>query len=167
MDSYDEKGITEIDHNGWQRRKDAYESFSRNYGMVRKELRRGEIYEFDWGVNVNCEFSKRHYGVVLVDSPAYNPLVTVCPLKTNIRGAHPNSDINIGYIDQIDTQFETLAVVNQIRALDKMRIYRRQNIKNKITNEPQSNENMRLTNSQMEKLLIAILNYYSHNGSLK
>ena len=106
----------------WIKRQLEYSSFSEKY-CLRYDLKRGEIYEFDWGLNVNAEFSNRHYGVVLVDSDIYNPLVTVCPLKTNHGGAHPKSDVDLGFIEDLKSPKPTLAVVNQIRTIDKLRIY--------------------------------------------
>jgi mRNA-degrading endonuclease toxin of MazEF toxin-antitoxin module len=106
----------------WIRRQLEYASFSEKY-KLRYNLKRGEIYEFDWGYNVNVEFSNRHYGVVLADSNEFNPLVIVCPLKTNKHGPHPRSDIDLGFIPGLRDGVKTLAVVNQIRSLDKMRLY--------------------------------------------
>ena len=85
-------------------------------------------------------------------------------LKTNMKGAHPKSDVNIGKINEINSEYETLAVVNQIRALDKLRIYRVQNIKSKQTGIVQSKLNMKLTDQQLEKLIKAIANYLNSNG---
>ena len=106
----------------WIKRQLEYASFSEKY-RLRYNLKRCEIYEFDWGYNVNVEFSNRHYGVVLADSNEYNPLVIVCHLKTNKHGAHPRSDLDLGYIPGLREGVKTLAVINQIRSLDKMRLY--------------------------------------------
>lgn len=106
----------------WIRRQLEYSSFAEKY-KLRYDLKRGEILEFDWGINVNAEFSNRHYGVVLVDSGEFNPLVIVCPLKTNRNGGHPRSDVDLGIIPCLKTTHSTLAVINQIRAVDKLRIY--------------------------------------------
>ncbi len=108
----------------WIKRQLEYATFSEKYSL-RYNLKKGEIYEFDWGINVNAEFSNRHYGVVLADSNEYNPLVLVCPLKTNKVGAHPKSDLDLGIIDGLPTNVPSIAVVNQIRALDKLRLYTR------------------------------------------
>ncbi|MCQ2814745.1 MAG: type II toxin-antitoxin system PemK/MazF family toxin [Bacilli bacterium] len=61
----------------WMKRQMEYITFSEQY-KLRYNLKRGEIYEIDWGLNVNAEFSNRHYGVVLMDSNEFNPLVIVC-----------------------------------------------------------------------------------------
>ena len=131
----------------WVKRQLEYISYAETYSP-NLELKTGDIYEFDWGVNVNCEFSNRHYGVVVVDSHANNPLVVVCPLKTNRHGANPNSDVNLGIINGIVTDRETIAVVNQIRALDKMRLYLRP-----IINETeQSEQSIKLSAEQIHIL---------------
>jgi len=127
-DSYYSSSKLAIRNNGmkdqldWIKRQLEYASFSEKF-CLRYDLKRGEIYEFDWGINVNAEFSNRHYGVVLADSDIYNPLVTVCPLKTNHGGAHPKSDIDLGFIRDLRSGKPTLAVVNQIRTIDKLRMY--------------------------------------------
>lgn len=118
----------------WIKRQIEYLTFAENHESY-FELHRGEVYEFDWGVNVGCEFSSRHYGVVLAYSGKTNPLVLVCPLKTNRYGANPYSDVNLGYITNIISDSETLAVVNQIRALDKVRMYVRPIINETISSE--------------------------------
>ena len=106
----------------WIKRQLEYAYFSERF-KLRYDLKRGEIYEIDWGLNVNAEFSSRHYGVVLADSNPFNPLVLVCPLKTKHQEAHPRSDIDLGYVDGLNTTNDTLAVANQIRTVDKLRIF--------------------------------------------
>jgi len=137
----------------WTKRQLEYALFQGKYNP-KFDLKAGEIYEFDFGVNVNCELSNRHYGVVLADSHASNPIVMVCPLKTNKYGPHPYSDINLGFIDGIVTEHETLAVINQIRSLDKMRIY-----VNPIINEQfNGNQKIKLNSNQMRLLKTGIKN---------
>lgn len=106
----------------WIKRQLEYFNLAERY-KTRFDLKRGEIYEFDWGINVNAEFSNRHYGVVLQDSDPKNPLVIVCPLKTNHHGAHPKSDVDLGYIKELNSTKPSIAVINQIRTIDKMRLY--------------------------------------------
>ncbi len=106
----------------WIRRQLEYASFTEKF-RVCFNLKKGEIYEFDWGINVNCEFSSRHYGVVLQDSDEKNPLVVVCPLKSNKKGYVQRGNIDLGKIEGIPTPYTSIAVVNQIRTLDKVRIY--------------------------------------------
>lgn len=113
----------------WIKHQLEYSSFSEKY-KLRTELKKGEIYEIDWGLNVNAEFSSRHYGVVLADSGVCNPLVFVCPLKTNHYGAHPRSDLDLGIIEDLKSTKPTLAIVNQIRSIDKLRIFTKRVIGN-------------------------------------
>ncbi len=149
----------------WIKRQLEYSSFSEKY-TLRYDLKRGEIYEFDWGLNVNAEFSNRHYGVVLADSDIYNPLVTVCPLKSNHKGSHPKSDVDLGIVKGLNTLNSTIAVVNQIRTMDKLRIYDRRAIGRKNAQLSDSsfekdNTIMRLENDKLEMIIEAYKNYLS------
>ncbi|MCH5171633.1 MAG: type II toxin-antitoxin system PemK/MazF family toxin [Erysipelotrichales bacterium] len=131
----------------WVKRQLEYITYQERY-TPSLDLKVGEIYEFDFGVNVNCEFSNRHYGVVIANSYENNPLVIVCPLKSNRNGANPCSDINLGYIEGLVTDRETLAIVNQIRSLDKMRLYI-----NPIINEKSiDTRTIRLSDKQIQLL---------------
>ncbi|MCH5180895.1 MAG: type II toxin-antitoxin system PemK/MazF family toxin [Erysipelotrichales bacterium] len=140
----------------WVKRQLEYVSYQERY-TPRLDLKVGEVYEFDFGVNVNCEFSNRHYGVVVANSYENNPLVIVCPLKSNRNGANPSSDINLGFIEGLITDRETLAVVNQIRSLDKMRLYVNPII-NEKTNESQTiklnSKQIQLLKNGIKKVLI-------------
>ena len=132
---------------GWLIRQNEYAKYSeRNRTSFSVEA--GEIYEVDFGINVNAEFSYRHYALVLADSNEQNPLVLVCPLKSNNKGAHPASDLNLGIINALDSNHESLAVINQIRTIDKLRIYRRPIIRK--TNAP--NEKITLENEEIYRL---------------
>lgn len=108
----------------WIKRQIEYATFTDSY-KLRMELHKGEIYEIDWGINVNAEFSNRHYGVVLRDSSEFDPLVLVCPIKTNKKGAHRLSDIDLGYILALNSEHRSVAVINQIKTIDKVRIFSR------------------------------------------
>ena len=144
----------------WIRRQLEYATFSEKYAL-RYDLKRGEIYEFDWGINVNAEFSNRHYGVVLADSDIHNPLVTVCPLKSKHNGAHPKSDIDLGFVKCLNTENSTLAVINQIRTIDKLRIYTRQAIGRKDGQLSDSFSERYITIMRLEKEKVdLIINAY-------
>ena len=161
---------------GWLLRQNEYAKCSERYRLA-YELKAGEIYEVDFGINVNAEFSYRHYGLVLVDSPESNPLVLMCPLKSNTKGAHPTSDINLGIIESLDADHESLAVVNQIRSIDKFRIFKRPGIgkkeefQNKLNDvETDSYNSMidetitpnRLEPEQYKLVLSGVLNYLKY-----
>lgn len=144
----------------WIKRQLEYSEFSNEY-KTRISVKKGEIYEIDWGVNVNAEFSNRHYGVVLRDSNEYDPLVLVCPLKTNRFGGHPASDIDLGYVEDLQSDHKTLAVVNQIRSVDKMRIFSTTMIGD---GDVFSEEIPKLSDKKVEIILTAYYNFmYGQN----
>ena len=150
----------------WIKRQLEYADFSEKYSL-RYDLKKGEVYEFDWGINVNAELSNRHYGVVLVDSDVFNPLVTVCPLKSNHSGINPKSDVDLGFIPELGTQNNTIAVVNQVRTIDKLRIYMRRVIgrgeDRYLSDSYEYNKVsiLRLTNDKLNKVIQGYKNYLS------
>ena len=161
---------------GWLLRQNEYAKCAEKYRLS-YELRAGEIYEVDFGINVNAEFSYRHYALVLVDSSEANPLVLVCPLKSNTKGAHPASDINLGIIESLDTEHESLAVINQIRTIDKFRIFKRPGINKKDEYPTKMNDSEkeyindyidetitpnRLDNELFKLVLSGLLNYLKY-----
>lgn len=159
------KSIGQREQLDWIKRQIEYYSFAEKY-KLRYDLKKGEIYEIDFGINVNSEFSNRHYGVVLKDSSEFNPLVLICPLKTNHSGAHPRSDVDIGYVKDLNSTHSTLAVINQIRAIDKLRIYSKNTIGKEITNklaesekEETNNFIPRLSEHQLERIMNAYCNF--------
>ena len=98
-DSYIEKGVPSRllgmkDQLEWIKKQIEYFMFAEKF-KLRYDLKKGEIYEIDFGLNVNTEFCNRHYGVVIKDSCEFDPLVVICPLKTNHKGPHPRYDIDI------------------------------------------------------------------------
>jgi len=105
----------------WIKRQLEYSELSEKY-KLRYELKRGEVYEVDWGINVNSEFSNIHYGVVMVDSTEYNPLVIMCPLKCLEVGKRRPFDLDLGWITDFSFNRHTFAVVHQVRCLDKFRL---------------------------------------------
>lgn len=150
----------------WIKRQLEYASFSEKY-LLRYDLKRGEIYEFDWGLNVNAEFSNRHFGVVLADSDIFNPLVTVCPLKSKHGEANPKSDIDLGIIEELGTYNSTVAVINQVRTMDKLRLYLKRAIGMKNVeglsdaNNDEKYTIMRLETDKLNKVTEAYIRYIS------
>ena len=167
------RGITKINQIDWIRKMIEYIELSATYEL-RYILKMGEIYEIDFGVNVNSEFSNRHYGVVLVDSGPLNPLVLVCPLKTNHTGGHYRSDVVLGVVKDLSETAQTIAVINQIRSVDKFRILRKNQIglkrfpiniyeEEKEIQESQP-EIKRLSETQLSIVRNAYLNFIKYNG---
>ena len=182
-DSASEKRISSFERKrghfdiiGWLLRQNDYMKYAEKNKLAVK-LKAGEIYEVDFGINVNAEFSYRHYALVLADSLENNPLVLVCPLKSNFRGAHPASDINLGLIENLDSDHESLAVINQIRTIDKLRIFRkpvinRQTPKKMFLNDSEYGldeysygrpyEPYRLEPKKFQKVISAALTFIQH-----
>lgn len=158
---------------GWLIRQNEYAKFAERNKLL-MTVHAGEIYEVDFGINVNAEFSYRHYALILADSSEMNPLALVCPLKSNNKGPHPSSDINLGFIDALDSDHESLAVVNQIRTIDKLRIYKRplinkrpgfrneQNSLNNYEDRFLEKETYRLEESKFKKVQNALKNYIEY-----
>ena len=141
----------------WIKRQIEYATFTDSF-KLRMELHKGEIYEIDWGINVNAEFSNRHYGVVLRDSSEFDPLVLVCPIKTNKKGAHRLSDIDLGFIPALNSDHKSIAVINQIKTLDKVRIFSR----SAISENNLYKENVPvLEDDKIEMILTAYKNFIS------
>lgn len=90
---------------------------------LRYKLKRGEVYEVDFGRNVGSELNERHYAVVLHDSSDLSQNVLVCPLTTKYSDGGDNALINIGKLPDIVTVDESFAKISQIRTIDKVRIY--------------------------------------------
>ena len=96
--------------------------FYRNF-ETRIPLRHGDVLLATFNSEFGNELCGSHYCVVLLDSSAINQVVTVIPLKSNKgRQLNPASDIFIGDIVGLDNGKEAIAVVNQIRTVDKRRI---------------------------------------------
>lgn len=146
---------------GWLIRQNEYAKYAERNKLL-MAVRAGEIYEVDFGINVNAEFSYRHYALVLADSYESNPLVLVCPLKSNTKGPHPASDINLGFIHALDSDHESLAVINQIRTIDKLRIFKRPLI-NKTNGVQESfNGTYRLESNKFIQVRKALDNYIKY-----
>ena len=147
---------------GWLIRQNEYAKYAER-NKISMTVRAGEIYEVDFGINVNAEFSYRHFALVLADSYDTNPLVLVCPLKSNVKGPHPASDVNLGFIDALDSNHESLAVINQIRTVDKLRIFKRPIIGRNFNSKYESEiEIYRLETSKFQLVQNAIESYIKY-----
>ena len=89
-----------------------------------KRYKQREIVLVDFGFNIDGEFGGRHYAVILEknNNPASN-VILVAPITSYdpTKGSHPsNVDLGIGAINNYEKGASV--VVNQIRAISKMRI---------------------------------------------
>ena len=83
-------------------------------------------------------------------------MVLVCPLKTNKKGAHPSSDIDLGYVSELQSTHKTLAVINQTRTIDKMRIFSKKAISD---NEIELTKIPKLSEEKTNLILTAYYNF--------
>ncbi|MCM1122444.1 MAG: type II toxin-antitoxin system PemK/MazF family toxin [Eubacterium sp.] len=104
--------------------------------------KRGDIVHVNFGFNVHNELGGTHYAVVVEnDNPSSNGTVTVVPLKSADTEEeakselHDKTEVYLGKGIVIMGQGKdkyTIAKVNQMRAIDKMRILKPRNSKKDI-----------------------------------
>lgn len=117
----------------------AEKNFDSNKLMTYK---RGDIVHVNFGFNVHNELGGTHYAVVVEnDNPSSNGTVTVVPLKSAdsekeaLNELHDKTEVYLGKGIVIMGQGKdkyTIAKVNQMRAIDKMRILKPRNSKKDI-----------------------------------
>jgi mRNA interferase MazF len=111
-------------------------SFDSNKIMTYK---RGDIVHVNFGFNIHNELGGTHYAVVVEnDNPSSNGTVTVVPLKSAdteeeaLKELHEKTEIYLGKNIVVMGKGKdkyTIAKVNQIKAIDKMRIIKPTNTK--------------------------------------
>lgn len=122
------------------------------------------------------ELSGDHFVVALLDSSPLNPMVTVIPLKSDKgRPLNPASDVFIGKINGMKSEKESVAIINQIRTIDKRRMFKSETVKHldkyladQTISEyeeigAESKRIFRLTDQQYAKIHRAICEYV-YNG---
>lgn len=122
--------------NSWIYYLDVEKEFDSSKLMTYK---RGDIVHVNFGFNVHNELGGMHYAVVIEnDNPSSNGTVTVVPLKSAdskeeaLRELHEKTEVYLGQgivVMGSGTEKYTIAKVNQIRAIDKMRILKPRNSK--------------------------------------
>lgn len=101
--------------------------------------KRGDIVHVNFGFNVHNELGGSHYAIVVeVDNPATSGCVTVVPLRSEdteedaLKSMHERTEVYLGSgivcCGNGHNKY-TVAKVNQIRAIDKMRILKPTNDK--------------------------------------
>lgn len=83
----------------------------------------GDVYLARFPLEFGAELHGDHFVAVLLDSNSVNPLITVVPLKSErAKELNPASDLKLGIIKGINSGHRTVAVINQIKAIDKRRL---------------------------------------------
>lgn len=129
--------------------------------------KRGDIVHVNFGFNVHNELGGTHYAVVVEnDNPSSNGTVTVVPLKSAdseeeaLAELHEKTEVYLGKGIVVMGQGKdkyTIAKVNQMRAIDKMRILKPRNSK-KDTVYPIDNS---VRNTMLDKVDKKILELYT------
>lgn len=96
---------------------------------TRFAIKRGEVYLADFPIEYGSEIHGEHFVAAILDSNPLNPMVLVVPLKSEKdRELNPASDVRIGYVQGINTGKKTVAIINQVRAIDKRRLFTAESI---------------------------------------
>lgn len=129
--------------------------------------KRGDILHVNFGFNVHNELGGTHYAVVVEnDNPSSNGTVTVVPLKSAdseeeaLAELHEKTEVYLGKGIVIMGQGKdkyTIAKVNQMRAIDKMRILKPKNTQ-KDTVYPLDKE---VRNNMLNKIDEKIISLYT------
>lgn len=154
-------------------------SFFYKYFETRIAIRKGDVFVVRFSFGCGNELSGDHFVVALLDSTPVNPMVTVIPLKSaKGRPLNPASDIFIGKIEGITNGKDAVAVINQIRTIDKRRMFNAEIVKHLdkyLTDqmiseyqeiEVQDKHIYRLSKEQYEKIHKAI-GEYVFNGYIR
>ena len=127
--------------------------FYRNF-ETRLEIKRGDVFLARFAFECGNELKGDHFVAALLDSSPISQVVTVIPLKSaKGRPLNPASDILLGKIEGLNNGKETIAVINQIRTIDKRRLFDAEIIAhlNKFNNDELLAENPIIT-CQYKKL---------------
>lgn len=88
-------------------------------------IRKGEIFVARFDDGIGCELTGNHYVMALLDSRENEQLISIVPLKSlkEKESLNPASDLLIGVVNGINNGKETVAVINQVKSIDKRRLY--------------------------------------------
>ena len=139
---------------------------------TRLAIKKGDVFLARFGFECGNELNGNHYVVALLDSNPINQVVTVVPLKSaKGKALNPASDVMVGKIEKLNNTKDAIAVINQIRTIDKRRLFDAQTIarlSSYMSSEMlgeyseltiQTKHIYRLTDEQFEKIKRAILDY--------
>ena len=94
------------------------------YFETRLAIKKGDVFLARFGFECGNELNGNHYVVALLDSSPINQVVTVVPLKSaKGKPLNPASDVMVGKIEKLNNTKDAIAVINQIRTIDKRRLF--------------------------------------------
>ena len=99
------------------------------YFETRLAIKKGDVFLARFGFECGNELNGNHYVVALLDSNPISQVVTVVPLKSaKGKPLNPASDVMVGKIEKLNNTKNAIAVINQIRTIDKRRLFDAQTI---------------------------------------
>lgn len=97
--------------------------FLYKYFETRFQVKQGEVYRASFPFEFGSEIHGDHFVVAVSDSRPLNPFVLIVPLKSKKeKELNPASDISLGFVSGINNGKLTVAIVNQVRSIDKRRL---------------------------------------------
>ena len=92
---------------------------------TRIDLYRGDVFTVYFDHECGNELEGPHYAVVLLNSSPINQMVTIVPLHSEKpdRELNPASEILVGEIPGVTNAKRAVAMINQIRTIDKRRLF--------------------------------------------
>ena len=143
------------------------------YFTTKIEIQRCDVFKVRFDQGFGSELRGYHYVVSMQSSRENNQTVTIVPLSSfkEVKRYNSRSTVFIGEIEDLPNSKGSVALINQIRTIDKMRLYGENAISqfigkfgNKIKELPeesliQPKKIYRLTKEQYNKILHAVNNY--------
>ncbi len=148
----------------WMKRLYGYATFL-YANTLKYRLKRGEVYEVDFGRNVGSELNERHYAVIMNDSTEDSQNVLVCPLTTKYSEGGDHALVNIGRLPGIVTVSDSFAKISQLRTIDKVRIYIRPVINNEYNGQDYRKKVgpvSKLNDDQIELIITALIDVFDN-----
>ena len=103
-------------------KKAKYDNFFHKHFQTRIAITRGDVFMVDLNYECGNELSGPHFVVATNDSKALDPIVTVVPLKSYKGVLNPRSDVLLGIVEGTTTGNQSIALINQIKGIDKSRM---------------------------------------------
>lgn len=136
-------------------------------------IERSEVFKVRFTQGYGSELRGFHFAVAMQTSNELNQLITIVPLTSLKESKEYNqkSTIFIGEIPEIPNSKQSVAMVNQIRTIDKIRLFGEKALANFVDDvidnineidgeiEIQEKQIYRLTKEQYDKILHAVNNY--------
>ena len=150
------------------------DNYFHKYFQTRIAIKRGDVFMVDLNYECGNELSGPHFVVATNDSKAVDPIVTVVPLKSYKGVLNPRSDVLLGRVEGTTTGNQSIALINQIKGIDKSRMIEHVSNKvlDKILNDDQIAEDdeieirvktiYRLTDKQFNILKNALNDFFNY-----